>query len=106
LSGSDASIEALTERLGMGKGHVTSLVRLSYLGPDIVRALLKGRQPGGRHLIMAAGIISSRRAQSSHSRGRHRSESAPAPQLLGWGAGDRANEASVTSNGFASSSLR
>ena len=45
LSGSDASIEAMTERLGMGKGHLTSLVRLSYLGPDIVRALLKGRQP-------------------------------------------------------------
>jgi hypothetical protein len=31
--------------LGMGKGHLTSLVRLSYLGPDIARALLKGRQP-------------------------------------------------------------
>ncbi len=35
----------MTERLGMGKGHLTSLVRLSYLGPDIVRALHKGRQP-------------------------------------------------------------
>ena len=45
LSGSDDSIEAMTERLGMGKGHLTSLVRLSYLAPDIVRALLKGRQP-------------------------------------------------------------
>ena len=45
LSGSDASIEAMTERLGIGKGHLTSLVRLSYLAPDIVRALLKGRQP-------------------------------------------------------------
>ena len=45
LSGSDASIEAMTERLEMGKGHLTSLVRLSYLGPDIVRALLAGRQP-------------------------------------------------------------
>jgi site-specific DNA recombinase len=28
-----------------GKGHLTSLVRLSYLAPDIVRALLAGRQP-------------------------------------------------------------
>jgi site-specific DNA recombinase len=45
LSGSDASIEAMTERLGMGKGHLTSLVRLSYLAPGIVRALLEGRQP-------------------------------------------------------------
>ena len=31
LSVSDASIEAMTERLGMGKGHLTSLVRLSDL---------------------------------------------------------------------------
>ncbi|MGI8570413.1 MAG: hypothetical protein ACR2KT_15855 [Methylocella sp.] len=45
LSGSDDSIEAMTERLGMGKGQLTSLVRLSYLAPDIVHALLKGRQP-------------------------------------------------------------
>jgi site-specific DNA recombinase len=35
----------MTERLGIGKGHLTSLVRLSHLAPDIVRALLKGRQP-------------------------------------------------------------
>jgi site-specific DNA recombinase len=42
LSGSDDSIEAMTERLGIGKGHLTSLVRLSYLAPDIVRALLEG----------------------------------------------------------------
>jgi site-specific DNA recombinase len=35
----------MTERLGIGKGHVTSLVRLSYLAPDIVHALLEDRQP-------------------------------------------------------------
>jgi site-specific DNA recombinase len=29
----------------MNKGRLTSLVRLSYLGPEIVRALLEGRQP-------------------------------------------------------------
>jgi site-specific DNA recombinase len=45
LSGSDDSIEAMTERLRTGKGRLTSLVRLSYLAPDIVRALLAGRQP-------------------------------------------------------------
>ena len=28
-----------------GQGHLTSLVRLSLLAPDIVRALLKGREP-------------------------------------------------------------
>jgi site-specific DNA recombinase len=31
-------------RLGMNKGRLTSLVRLSYLGPEIVRALLAGSQ--------------------------------------------------------------
>jgi hypothetical protein len=45
LSGSDDSIEVMTERLGIGKGRLTSLVRLSYLAPDMVRALLEGRQP-------------------------------------------------------------
>jgi len=45
LSGSDDSIEAMIERLGMDKGRIASLFRLSYLAPDIVRALLEGRQP-------------------------------------------------------------
>jgi hypothetical protein len=45
LSGSDASIEAMSGRLGMNKCRLASLIRLSYLAPDIVRALLEGRQP-------------------------------------------------------------
>jgi site-specific DNA recombinase len=45
LSGSDTSIEAMSRRLGMNKCRLTSLIRLSYLAPDIVRALLEGRQP-------------------------------------------------------------
>jgi site-specific DNA recombinase len=45
LSGSDDSIEAMSERLGMNKCRLTSLIRLSYLAPDIVCALLEGRQP-------------------------------------------------------------
>lgn len=45
LAGSDDSIEAMTQRFGMGKGRVTALVRLSYLAPDIVRDCLEGRQP-------------------------------------------------------------
>src|SRR5271166_17101 len=45
MSGSDASIEAMTERLGLAKGRLTSLLRLSYLAPDIVRAIIEGRQP-------------------------------------------------------------
>ena len=44
LSGSHDSIEAMSGRLGMNKGRLTSLVRLSYLGPEIVRALLAGSQ--------------------------------------------------------------
>jgi site-specific DNA recombinase len=45
LSGSDDSIEEMSGRLGMNKCRLTSLIRLSYLAPDIVRALLEGRQP-------------------------------------------------------------
>src|ERR1700730_15133493 len=44
LSGSHDSIEAMGGRLGMNKGRLTSLVRLSYLGPEIVRALHAGSQ--------------------------------------------------------------
>ena len=35
----------MIERLGIARGRLTSLVRLSYLAPDIVRALSEGRQP-------------------------------------------------------------
>ena len=35
----------MSGRLGMNKGRLTSLVRLSYLAPDIVRTFLAGRQP-------------------------------------------------------------
>ena len=45
LSGSDASIEAMSGRLGMNKGRLTSLIRLSHLAPEIVGALLAGRHP-------------------------------------------------------------
>jgi site-specific DNA recombinase len=45
LSGPDDSIEAMSARAGMNKFRLTSLVRLSYLAPDIIRALLAGRHP-------------------------------------------------------------
>jgi site-specific DNA recombinase len=45
LSGSDASIEAMSGRIGMNKCRLTSLIRLSYLAPEIVGALLAGRHP-------------------------------------------------------------
>jgi hypothetical protein len=45
LSGSDDSIEAMSARIGTNKFRLTSLVRLSYLAPAIIRALLAGRHP-------------------------------------------------------------
>ncbi len=39
-----AVAKKLDGRLKMNKGRLTSLVRLSYLGPEIVRALLAGSQ--------------------------------------------------------------
>jgi hypothetical protein len=45
LSGPDDSIEAMIERLGVARGRLSSLVRLSYLAPDILHAILEGRQP-------------------------------------------------------------
>jgi site-specific DNA recombinase len=45
LSGPDDSIEAMIARLGISRGRLSALIRLSYLAPDIVRALLEGRQP-------------------------------------------------------------
>jgi site-specific DNA recombinase len=35
----------MSGRTGMNKFRLTSLVRLSYLSPDIVRAFLAGRYP-------------------------------------------------------------
>jgi site-specific DNA recombinase len=45
LSGSDDSIEAMSARLGTNKFRLTSLVRLSYLAPGIIRGLLAGQHP-------------------------------------------------------------
>jgi site-specific DNA recombinase len=45
LLGSDDSIKAMSARIGMNKFRLTSLVRLSYLAPSIIRALLAGRHP-------------------------------------------------------------
>ncbi len=45
MSGSDDSLEAMTRRLRTTRGYLNSLVRLSYLAPDIVRTILTGNQP-------------------------------------------------------------
>jgi len=38
---------ALAEREGVSSSYFTRLVRLSYLAPDIIQAILDGRQPRG-----------------------------------------------------------
>jgi len=54
LSGLDDSIEAMSERVGRNKGRLTPLVRLSYLAPEIVGALLTGRRPSE---LTPAGLL-------------------------------------------------
>ena len=54
LEDSDESLNAIETRLGTSKGHMTSLMRLSYLSPEIIRDILAGRQPlglGAKRLI-------------------------------------------------------
>lgn len=45
LSNPELCIESLTAQLDLHKGRITSLVKLSWLGPKIMRAILEGRQP-------------------------------------------------------------
>ena len=71
LSGSDDSIEAMSGRLGMNKCRLTSLIRLSYLAPDIVRALLEGRQPISKAKHSYLQRLG--RRESNDGRKRHRS---------------------------------
>jgi hypothetical protein len=43
----DVPFVALAEREGVSPSYFTRLVRLSYLAPDIMQAILDGRQPRG-----------------------------------------------------------
>ena len=45
LSGGYDSIDAMAKQIGIKGDHLTVLVRLSYLAPEIVGAILAGRQP-------------------------------------------------------------
>ena len=45
LAGGDDSIDAMASRLGVRRDYVAVLVRLSYLSPEIVGAILVGQQP-------------------------------------------------------------
>jgi site-specific DNA recombinase len=60
LAGRDDSIDAMASRLGVRRDYVAVLVRLSYLSPEIVRAILAGQQPveltPARHQCAAAQL--------------------------------------------------
>src|SRR5437588_10494597 len=43
LAGCDDSIDAMASRLGVRRDYLAGLVRLSYLSPEIVRAILVGQ---------------------------------------------------------------
>jgi site-specific DNA recombinase len=47
LSGSFDSIEEMSRRMALGKGYLTSRIRLTYLAPDIICSILDGQQPVG-----------------------------------------------------------
>ena len=45
LSGHDDSVESMASRLSLRRDYLSVLVRLSYLSPQIVRAILAGQHP-------------------------------------------------------------
>ncbi len=45
FSGHDDSVEAMAVRLGVRRDYLAVLLRLSYLSPEIVRAILAGQHP-------------------------------------------------------------
>ena len=55
LSGRDETIDAMAQRLGIKRDILSAQMRLTYLAPDIVRALVLGRPTKG---LTPAGLIS------------------------------------------------
>jgi DNA invertase Pin-like site-specific DNA recombinase len=45
MTGRDATLDAMAQRLGIKRDYLSVHMRLTYLAPDIVRALLSGRYP-------------------------------------------------------------
>jgi hypothetical protein len=45
VQGDGIAFAALAVREGVSRSYFTRLVRLSYLAPDILQAILEGRQP-------------------------------------------------------------
>lgn len=57
FSGQYDSVEDMAAQLGTSGTYVTSLVRLAYLNPDIVRAILDGRQPADLSMTRLMGAL-------------------------------------------------
>ncbi len=55
MSGRDATIDALAQRLGVKRDYLSAHMRLTYLAPDIVKDLFEGRQP---ETLTAARLVS------------------------------------------------
>ena len=55
MSGRDATIDALAQRLGVKRDYLSAHMRLTYLAPLIVKDLIEGRQPEG---LTAARLLS------------------------------------------------
>ena len=63
LSGEVESVQQMSEGSGRSREQTTRLIRLSYLAPDIVRAILDGHQPVGltvKALMVAAKDLPTR----------------------------------------------
>jgi DNA invertase Pin-like site-specific DNA recombinase len=57
FSGQYDSVEDMAAQLGTSGTYVTSLVRLAYLSPDVVRAILDGRQPADLSMTRLMGAM-------------------------------------------------
>lgn len=60
LSDTSETLNEITARRKKSKGHLTALMRLSYLAPDIVADILDGRQPpelNAKHLQRTSGSL-------------------------------------------------
>ncbi len=55
MSGRDETIDAMAQRLGVKRDYLSAHMRLTYLAPGIVRALVHGRRP---EELTPAGLVS------------------------------------------------
>jgi len=47
MTGCDETIDAMAQRLGVKRDYLSAHMRVTYLAPDVVRALIEGRYPEG-----------------------------------------------------------